>query len=565
MSSAGSANLILHSGKIITLDDRSRICDAVAIAGNRILHAGSDEEVLACAAPGAEIVDLAGRAVVPGLIDAHAHLDREGLKEVFPSLAGARSIDDILQRIADLVRGSTRGEWVVTMPIGDPPFYEDPLATIAEGRYPTRYDLDRVAPDNPVYIRPVWGYWREGRRDRLVSVANSRALAVAGITRTTAPPSPAVTIDRDPVTGDPTGIFIESTATPVVELTLLSMIPGFTREVRIEALRRGLETYNAVGTTGIFEGHGVSAEVLRAYQELRRRGALSVRARLVHSPSWQTIGDADPERFLSGWAGWLAHGLGDSLLRVAGLYAEFGPSPEALACARAHPYTGWAGFYYDCGLSRERQIAVLTTAARLGIRVSAISIGFLDIYEAVHKTVPIRDRRWVIQHVGHLTAGQIARIRDLGLVVSPLSISNIYKGRASGGAGAAPPPPDSRLMPLKSLVRAGVPVGLVTDNLPASLFHAIWHAVARRDRNGALVGPEDERLSREEALRAATQGGACFTFEENERGMIADGRLADLAILSHDPLTCPEDSLRDIVAERTIVDGRCVYRRSSSR
>lgn len=560
MSTLARAGLVLRSGKIITLDERSRICEAVSIANNRILHVGTDQDVLASAAPDAEVVDLGGRSVIPGLVDAHAHLDREGLKDVFPSLSGMRSIDDILQRIADLARAAGKGEWIVTMPIGDPPFYDDPLSNLAEGRYPTRQDLDRAAPENPVYIRPVWGYWRSGRQDRLVSVANTRALEIAGIKRTTAPPSPSIVIEKD-ASGEPTGIFVEATATPIVELTLLSMMPGFTESIRVEALQRSLQAYNSFGTTGVFEGHGISGDVLRAYRILRKRDMLSVRARLVHSPSWSAVDDSNPARFLSTWAGWLGRGLGDAFLRVEGLYAELGPSPDALACAQAHPYTGWAGFHYDCGLAREDQVEMLTEAARLGIRPSTISIAFLDIFEAVNRNVPIRDRRWVIQHVGHLTPDQIARIRDLGLCVSPLSISNIYKRRGSGGAGATAPSPDSRLMPLRSLIRAGVTVGLATDNLPASLFHAIWHAVARRDRDGALVGPEDERLTREEALRAATRSGACFTFEENDRGAIIPGMLADLAVLSDDPLTCAEERLRDIVAQRTFVNGRCVYQR----
>jgi len=557
----GPVDLVLRSGKVITLDENSSVCTAVGIEGDRIRVVGGDDEVLAHVGAATRIVDLAGRAVIPGLIDAHAHLDREGLKGIFPSLSGVRSIDDLLQRVAALARGAGRGEWVVTMPLGEPPFYEDPLAAIAEGRYPTRHDLDRVAPDNPVYIRPVWGYWRDGRQDRLVSIANSRALAVAGIGRDTPAPSPGVTIEKDSATGEPTGVFVEATAMPIVELTLLSMIPGFSHACRVAALERSLTAYNSTGTTGIFEGHGVSAEVLRAYKTLHARKALSVRARLVHSPAWQALGNADPAGFLAGWAGWLARGLGDSFLRVEGLYAEFGPSADLLACARAHPYTGWAGFYYDCGLPRDRQVAALTAAARLGIRPSTISIGFLDIYEAVNKVVPIADRRWVIQHVGRLTSDQIARIRDLGLVISPLSISNIYKRRESGESGAARPPGDGRLMPLKSLLRAGVRFGLATDNLPPSLFHAIWHAVARRDRHGNRVEPDEERLSREEALRAATRGGACFTFEEGERGRIAPGFLADLAVLSHDPLTCDEDVLKDIVAQMTIVGGECVYDR----
>ena len=181
-----TAERIFYNGKIITLDRASTLCSALATAGERILATGSDDFIRTLAGPGTERIDLGGRAVMPGLVDGHAHMDREGLKDVYPSLAGARSIDDILARIAALVRSAKPGEWIVTMPIGEPPSYWDLPESLAEKRWPTRHDLDQVAPDNPVYIRPIWGFWRH--KLPLVSIANSRALAECGIDRNTASP-----------------------------------------------------------------------------------------------------------------------------------------------------------------------------------------------------------------------------------------------------------------------------------------------------------------------------------------------------------------------------------------
>src|SRR5262249_51717791 len=148
------------------------------------------------------------------LIDAHAHLDREGLKPVFPSLAGCRTTEEVVARVAALATTAKPGEWVVTMPLGSPPQYRDAPPP------PDRAMLDRAAPENPVYIRPIWGYWRDAPGPEvLVSVANSRALALAGVSRDTKPPSPAVTILRD-AAGEPTGVFEERTQGSVVELVL---------------------------------------------------------------------------------------------------------------------------------------------------------------------------------------------------------------------------------------------------------------------------------------------------------------------------------------------------------
>src|SRR5207253_1806683 len=189
-----------------------------------------------------EEAGTAGRAVMPGLIDAHAHMDREGLKSICPSLAGARSIDDVLQRIEALARGSAPGTWIVTMPLGDPPYYSDVPKNLAEGRFPTRWELDRVAPRNPVYIRAIWGYWRHTLP--LVSIANSEALRRAGITRETVPPWEGVTIEKDP-RGEPTGVFVEETPVPLVELSLMATAPRFSHAERVRALRDSMRIYNA--------------------------------------------------------------------------------------------------------------------------------------------------------------------------------------------------------------------------------------------------------------------------------------------------------------------------------
>ena len=177
-----AADLILHGGTVITIDPAFRLAEAVAVADDRIVAVGGNAEVRALAHGYTCLIDLGGRAVVPGLVDAHAHMDREGLKTVCPSLAGAASIEDVLQRIEALVRVAAPGEWIVTMPLGDPPYYFDVPGNLREKRYPTRRDLDRVAPRNPVYIRSIWGYWRHTLP--LVSIANSEALRLAGSPQT---------------------------------------------------------------------------------------------------------------------------------------------------------------------------------------------------------------------------------------------------------------------------------------------------------------------------------------------------------------------------------------------
>lgn len=555
------ADLVLRNAKVITCDARSTIAQAVAVAGDRILCVGAEAQLGPCADAATRRVDLQGKTVVPGLIDGHAHMDREGLKDVYPSLAGARSIDDVLQRIEALVEEAEPGAWIVTMPLGDPPYYWDVPNNLKEKRFPTRRDLDRVSPRNPVYIRSIWGFWRHTLP--LVSIANSKALETAGVTRRSLPPCGSVQIDKDFATGEPSGLFLEWTYMPVVELTLMRAAGGFTHEHRVRGLPKAMRAYNAVGTTSVFEEHGVASELLRAYKAVWEAGEATIRANLVMSPAWSTVGAMPLDRLMEAWAGWLAGiGLGDSFLRVGGLYAELegaiGDAAENAARARASPYTGWSGFNYDANLPREQLHAVMLEAARNDIRIVGLWPGMLELCEAVNRVVPIAGKRWALGHINVLSDDDIRRIKDLGIVLTTHTNRYIFK-EAHLTRDRVGPSREAEIVPLRSLKEAGVRFALATDNVPVSLFHPIWHCVTRRNRYAAEPVAPGQAISREDALRAATIDAAYLTFDEHEKGSIEPGKLADLAVLSADPLTCDEESLPDIAADLTVVGGQVVH------
>jgi predicted amidohydrolase YtcJ len=189
------ADTVLYNGRILTVDHDS--------PSRRPSRSGTDvscrgEGAKSSIARGQRRINLAGKTVVPGFTDGHAHMDREGLKYLYPSLAGARSIADILRIVESEVKKAKPGEWVVTMPVGDPPFYQNVPGILKENRLPTRWELDTVSPNNPVYIRGIWGFWNG---PPIVSIANSQALRLADITRDAQPPYDGVTIHRDPGTG----------------------------------------------------------------------------------------------------------------------------------------------------------------------------------------------------------------------------------------------------------------------------------------------------------------------------------------------------------------------------
>ena len=282
-----AADTVLLDARIHTLDPRRPSAEALAVAGGRIAAVGRATDVRRWRGRRTRVVDLRGATVIPGLVDAHAHMDREGLKLIYPSLAGCRSIADIQRVIRRLAAARPRGEWIVTMPVGRPPFYQDQAGGLAEKRWPTRADLDAAAPDHPVYLRGIWGYWN---RPPVYSVANSAALRAAGITRETTPPS-GVRILAD-ASGEPTGVFVEDNLIQVIEHTLMRAAPRFSHADRLRALGESQRRYAARGVTAVYEGHGIAPEVLAVYREARERGQLRLRAWLTVSPTWEAANAA---------------------------------------------------------------------------------------------------------------------------------------------------------------------------------------------------------------------------------------------------------------------------------
>ena len=552
----GLADLILTNGKIITVDAAFTVAQALAIAGDRILAVGSDAAMARVSGPTTRVVDLKGKAVIPGITDGHAHMDREALRSVFPALGRVRSVRDIQDRIAELARAKQPGEWIVTMPIGDPPYYFDVPDILAEKRWPTRQELDAAAPNNPVFIRSIWGYWRG--TFPLVSCANTEALKRAGITRDTVSPVDTLKIEKD-ANGDPTGVFVEREMAPVAELIWFRQPAAFTPADRLRALPQSARAYHAFGTTSVFEGHGAATELLRTYKRADREGTLTMRTALAFSPNWQAAGGAPLGPFVEAWAGWLGEpGFGNDRLKMSGLYVHAGREAADDVRARAAPYTGWAGFNSNHGLPRDQAKELLLHCAANDIRAVMIGSSNLDLYDEVDREIPLKGRRWVISHINTLSPRDIERIVRMGLVLTTHTNNYLYKG-LHAQAQRLPPERHGEIVPLRSLLDAGVKVSLATDNVPVSPFLPIWQAVARRSYQTKEQVAPGEALSRADALRCATANGAYLTFDEDKKGSLEAGKLADVAVLSADPLATEESSIAEIRSLMTMVGGRIVH------
>lgn len=549
-------DLIITTGRVRTLDAEDRVAEAIAIGGNRILAVGAAAELKARATADTRFIDLPGATITPGINDAHAHMEREGLKLRRPSLANCRSIPDIQALIRKEARKTKQGGWIVTMPIGAPPFFFNAVAGLAEGRAPDRFDLDAAAPDHPVYIPGLFGNWGAPPGH---SCLNTRALALNGITRATTPSIGGIEIVKD-AEGEPTGIIIERNPRPMVEFDLLPAVPRFSAADRRAGIVASMRLYNGVGTTSAYEGHGSAAEIIGLYRDLWEQNALTVRMGLVVSPSWK---DASEAAVIM--RDWLAQargsGLGDPWFRLSGIHVAYGGDDRMAEIARKDlPNTGWSGFVEQAQGPEDFE-ELCRLALLYDLRINTIVGDRLDevvaILERVNELAPLAGRRWVIQHIARTERATLARLARLGVLVTTIPVYFLWKGghwydEADG----------DRIVPMRTMLDLGIDAAAATDNIPYNPGFTLWTMCERERRSDNKVLGAAERLTRREALHALTVSGARLTYDEHHKGPLVPGFLADLAVFDTDPLTVEASKLKDLSSLLTIVDGRIVFERS---
>ncbi len=482
-------------------------------------------------------------------------MDREGLKALGgTSLEGRHSIPEIVDAVAQAVKNKRPGEWVVLMPVGDPPAaYLRSPDEIAERRFPTRHDLDPVSPDNPVYIRSIWGWWGT---PPFPAIANSRALAEAGVTRDT--PAPYRSEILKDAHGEPTGVFLETNRAPLLEYTLFRKVPRFSYADRVEGIRNASRTYSALGTTTGFEGHGLTPAVIRAYRDVHEAGNLQVR---MHAPLSVPSNIKSDDQIIDLFSYWgsvaSGRGSGDEQFRVTGVNLDLGDPQLASVLGAGYPYEQWAGFFYQ-GLPDDRFVKLGVAAVRAGLRISTLFCYDLErairLFEAIDREASIKELRCVAVHLSQGTDEQLRRIKALGMAATMAPVI-LYEHTETFGIEHL----GDRALPARQILDAGIPVTLSTDNLPRpSMLWQMWEILSRYNKS-AGVTQGASRLTREEALRMTCQYGHFLTWEEQQRGTIEVGRCADLVVLDGDPLTCELDKLKEISVDCTLVNGRIVH------
>jgi hypothetical protein len=356
-------------------------------------------------------------------------------------------------------------------------------------------------------------------------------------------------------------VFVDHNPRESAQLDLMPEVPRFAFDDRREAVRQAMRLYHSKGTTSIYEGHGCSPEVIGIYRDLRQSGELTMRVGMVVSPPWSGVAEA--EDIMRDWlVAARGSGLGDEMLRVSGVYIDYGGDPAAAELARAQANdTGYWSFHWLANTPDEFE-ALCMAAARHDLRVHTIASAgkqreIIPVLERVEAAIGIRSRRWVLEHLSLSRPEDLQAMKRLGLGVTLIPRHHLWKNGAAffelGDEESA------HVVPARQLGELGIPFAAGTDNTPYDPLAVMEALMLREERVSGRVIGEDGRISAEAALRSLTAAGAWLTFEEDVKGRLAVGRLADCAVLSENPLKTDPRRLHQIECLATMVGGRFVF------
>jgi len=524
------AAVVFVNGNVITQDSSKPKASAVAIRDNLIIGVGTDEEMLSVAGNNARTMDLEGKTVVPGFADSHIHLVQYGLmlSSAILDIREARSIDEIKEIIGKRAKEQPKGRWITG--------HGWNTTTLAERRPPNRWDLDEAAPNNPVVLTD--GGWH-------VYSVNSLALKLANIGSDTASP-PGGEIDKDPETGEPTGVLRETAGTSIEDMITYS------DEDLITALKNALDEAVELGLTSIHCAYE-NAQQIRVFQKLLKRDELPLRVYLMIPASLLP--------HLTGLG--LYTGFGDPKLKIGAIKILLDGTIERHTAAVSQPYKGEPDNLGILRVGKEELHDIVCEAHNAGFQLAIHAIGdrairlALDSIEKALQEKPMVDHRHRIEHASMLDEELVTRIKDLGVIASVqpvfVSTNNDWMLESLGYSKAT-----ELCERYRTLLDAGVKVAAGSD-LPAdstmSPLSGIQSAVTRYG-----FAPQ-ERITAKEGIALYTLNSAYASFDEKMRGSIEVGKLADLVVLSDDPLAVSADRIGEIKVEMTIVDGKVVYAR----
>jgi hypothetical protein len=544
--------MILLNGKIITVDHNFTIAEAVAIEKDKIIAVGLSTEIKKLAGSHTKIIDVKGKTVIPGLIDAHLHPESASLSELDEEIPDVHTIGELLDWIKGQASVKKQGEWIIY-----PKLF---FTRLIELRQPTLAELDHIALHHPVFLNGSYG-----------GMINSAAMRVSGITEKTTHPG----IIRDEKTGLLTGLIRAS----AFELLKLPPEKAISYQEKLDALEAMLKRYNRFGITSLCSGSG-DLKTLAMYKDLHNKNKLTARIFqniLLNKDSEGTINNLidtlKTYKYVTGKGDeWTRIGAakiildGGILTGTAYLREPWGDKARGIFGIEDTTYRGVLNY------TREELLSIVTAANELNWKFTAHCTGgggvdlLLDVFEEVNRLKSIKERRFSIIHGNFYTEEAIRRMSKLG-IYADMQPAWFYKDadamRSILGEGRI-----QSFHPYHSLLKAGVVINGGSDHMvkwdantainPYNPFLAMWTMITRTTERGTVILPS-EAITREEALKIYTINNAYASFEESLKGSIEPGKLADMAILSDDILTCPVDQIKNIQSDLTLVGGTIVY------
>ena len=524
------ADLILYNADIITVNPNQPSAEAIAISGDKIIGVGSNEDIMNLSSAYTKKINIGGKIITPGFIDAHSHPSGAGRSHLRNVDCDLRSIEEIKNAIFERSKKTPKGEWISGFK------YDD--TKTKEKRYINNIDLDEVSPDHPVII-----FHRGGH----TAYVNSLALKIAGIDEETPDPKGG-NIERDPETGNLNGRLLE-TATYLVE----KFIPNqFTRSDYQAGVKLISEMLSKSGITSVTDA-GTSVKSLQSFEDSYNSGELKTRVYcMIRGYAFDEVNDSGKKT-----------GFGDEWVKIGALKLVCDGSISERTARLSEPYIGRPD-YYGIIINNEDEIFDQAIKAHLNDWQIAVhangDVGIditLKVFERLQKEKKRIDPRFRIEHCTIINKSLVQRIKELEVIPNPFSTYVYFHGEKMKEYGKERL---ENMFAVRSFLDAGIPVTQTSDYPPGPFepMMAIQSSVTRTDYTGEGWGPS-QKISVEEAIKVATINGAYASYEENIKGSIEIGKLADLTILGQDPRETDPMRIIDIPVERTMVGGKWVY------
>lgn len=546
------ADIILINGKIVTVDNNFTIADAVAISEDKILSVGSNSQIRRLSGRKTQIIDLHGKTVIPGLIDSHLHPEMASLSELDEKIPDVHNINQLLTWIKEQTLVKEKGDWIIF-----PKLFSTRLS---EMRNPALSELDSIAPDHPVFLNGSFG-----------GMINSASIRISGITNKT----DHTGIIKDKKSGLPTG-FIRASA---FHLLKLPQQKEHSYQVREDALKEMLKCYNRYGITSLFSGMG-DFESVKMYRDMADKKILT--ARIYQNILLNTEGKITNASITEKIKKYEHKtGYGDEWVRIGSLKVLLDGGILTGTSYMQEPWGKKANeifgienpsYHGIVNYSREELLAIVSVANEFNWSFTAHATGdgsvnlLLDVFNEVNRSKSIKNSRFSIIHGNFFSNEAIKRMNELG-VYANIQPAWFYKD-ADAMEYILGKEKIKTFHPNKSMVDAGVIINGGSDHMvkwdantsinPYNPFLAMWTMVTRYTEHGTVICPS-EAITRQQALKIYTINNAFASFEESVKGSIEPGKLADMAILTDDFLSCPADKIKDIESFMTILGGKIVY------